>query len=1351
MPVYPLSLGEILRDEFSYFFDEPALKPIRIERTHVRELASLARRLEQVSRRPTHQHGSSRWDLLARRLGQDFSEDHLIKQLNAMLVPPPSKNGQPTENDAWLLQHLLDDPEVRADIESHETLRTLLQIPQARRLLLEHDEIAQRILADDDLYHVFDGQSAAIRILIKHKFDSAFERYPALLSTIADDRELSEAVVADEAIRDKLIETFKDDSKPGFFSRLAFWRPKRWKKPADKLLALSSVSATDLKRRLGMISGPEPDLVVPDPIAEVPLSHFNSILLETAYSDYLADGHGVRAMYEAIHERELAALCLSGGGIRSATFNLGILQGLADHRLLTRFHYLSTVSGGGYIGSWLSSWTRRHREGASGVAKDLSRQPIDPTEPEVKPIRHLREYSSYLAPNASAFSADLWTLLATYFRNLLLNWTMLVPALAAMLIAPRMIEALMNGRAGLDPSTWAWAAGLMAFAAVIGVATVRPKSDRTASGKRLTARRLRKLRRRVYRWLIPLVGAGIAFVVYWPNSKGIEPKTLAGILGAAGLFGGLIYSLRRSVALKTMQQGFWAKLKGFLRAIVSWRDFWSRALREIAAATVSGALGGALMAIVFRKCFGAIPSGMLPAADHGVLFEIYACFALPLFLVIFFAQATLLVGFTTLFSSDHDREWWARSAAVMFIWAVIGALVSVCVIFLPIAIIASPKILASIGGTSGIVSWVLGKKSSGKAHAAKPSPWTTWILKGAALVTLLLILAVISLASTATLHWLTGSWFAVFNNVSSSLVGGQRPTTEWTHSSFAATHIEVLRTTSAGAIAAFFGALFAVAMLMSRLLNVNLYSMHAMYRNRLIRAYLGASRWQRHPDAFTGFDPEDDIHMWELRPEVLWPSSFLDFEAFAAALPAEPWSDADLRASAVAYVAVPPAPDRPELQIAILDSINGMMLTRDLANDVPAPCASPKLMRENRRFLESRFPHALRKFDEVIPPPPTLENSRFASEDLDYIKKFATDEMSLELAAQEQPPIGKPPLHILNAALNLVGGDNLAWQERKADSFTISPLHAGNHRIGYRDSSEYAEGIELGTAMAISGAAVSPNQGHNSSPVVTFLMTLFNARLGWWLGNPGSDGKDTYDRDSPRVSLKYLFDEALGATKDTDSYVFLSDGGHFDNLGLYEMVLRRCKYIVVCDATGDSQYAFGDLANAIRKIRIDLGIPIEKLVTKYIGPRRNPTTGRYCATGEIHYKNVDGGTAIGHLLYIKPAVYDDCPADVRNYRKTNDTFPHESTVDQFFSESQFESYRSLGRHTIGEMMRDEVGSKAFLSPNLLTLFVRASQYIDGVRPAAAGAPPPNPPGPPGPPINVVVDVADWMQEAIGSM
>src|SRR5262249_33729423 len=122
------------------------------------------------------------------------------------------------------------------------------------------------------------------------------------------------------------------------------------------------------------------------------------------------------------------------------------------------------------------------------------------------------------------------------------------------------------------------------------------------------------------------------------------------------------------------------------------------------------------------------------------------------------------------------------------------------------------------------------------------------------------------------------------------------------------------------------------------------------------------------------------------------------------------------------------------------------------------------------------------------------------------------------------------PLHVINMTLNLVKGENLAWQERKAESFTVSPLHAVSYRpeLGYRRSHLYGgtkgldggAGISLGTALAISGAAASPNAGYHSSPVVTFLMALFNVRLGWWLGNPGPKGEQTFRWRGPRFAIR---------------------------------------------------------------------------------------------------------------------------------------------------------------------------------------------------------------------------------------
>src|ERR1044072_9442390 len=131
-----------------------------------------------------------------------------------------------------------------------------------------------------------------------------------------------------------------------------------------------------------------------------------------------------------------SALCLSGRCIRSATFNLGILQGLARHGLLERFDYLSTVSGGGFIGGWLSAWIAR--AGLQKVTCELTETPKSPLKVEPDPIEHLRIYSNYLSPQPGLLSADTWTLVASVLRNLLLNWVIFLPVLFALLLVPRL-------------------------------------------------------------------------------------------------------------------------------------------------------------------------------------------------------------------------------------------------------------------------------------------------------------------------------------------------------------------------------------------------------------------------------------------------------------------------------------------------------------------------------------------------------------------------------------------------------------------------------------------------------------------------------------------------------------------------------------------------------------------------------------------------------------------------------------------------------------------------------------------------------------------------------------------------
>ena len=177
----------------------------------------------------------------------------------------------------------------------------------------------------------------------------------------------------------------------------------------------------------------------------------------------------LKDIWAAVHQlpEKRAALCISGGGIRSATFALGVLQGLARCGLLGKFHYLSTVSGGGYIGGWLAAWIQRAKDGLGEVSTNLA-EPRDDTRPNPEPtqMQNLRSYSNYLSPRLGLLSADTWTLVATYFRNLLLNWLVLIPLLAAVLTIPWIYAAILMTNPPPDTSIPLW---LGTVCLVIGV------------------------------------------------------------------------------------------------------------------------------------------------------------------------------------------------------------------------------------------------------------------------------------------------------------------------------------------------------------------------------------------------------------------------------------------------------------------------------------------------------------------------------------------------------------------------------------------------------------------------------------------------------------------------------------------------------------------------------------------------------------------------------------------------------------------------------------------------------------------------------------------------------------------
>ena len=132
-----------------------------------------------------------------------------------------------------------------------------------------------------------------------------------------------------------------------------------------------------------------------------------------------------------------------GRRIRSGTFALGVIQSLAGRGMLEQFDYLSTVSGGGYIGGWLTAWIHRHPNGLLGVIADLGGRQCSKVEHEPEPLRHLRDYSSFITPRTGLLSADTWTFVVIYIRNLLLNWVVLVPLLASVGRYPRASVAVL--------------------------------------------------------------------------------------------------------------------------------------------------------------------------------------------------------------------------------------------------------------------------------------------------------------------------------------------------------------------------------------------------------------------------------------------------------------------------------------------------------------------------------------------------------------------------------------------------------------------------------------------------------------------------------------------------------------------------------------------------------------------------------------------------------------------------------------------------------------------------------------------------------------------------------------------
>ncbi|MGF7181740.1 hypothetical protein [Tunturiibacter psychrotolerans] len=1014
--------------------------------------------------------------------------------------------------------------------------------------------------------------------------------------------------------------------------------------------------------------------------------------------------------YDVARCRAATGLCLSGGGIRSATFNLGILQALARHGRISKLDYLSSVSGGGYIHQFLANWI--YKAGSTSTVEGLL-DPI-PNQPEVsplgyratvqpEPLRWLRRHSNYLAPRKGLVSLDTWTIAATWMRNTALNLVILLSTLSCVLLFPH-IGSIPFTFVGAHPAlfpllTWMLAivflilgSYLSRWLAHLDPPGPRPIFIKLACGSLLGAAVL--VAPSIYETIIPegSIASSAAKAVFHeveqpthlhykgsfqqqtPNAESLEVviDSSQPVSGSRlsehwserplGLWHGL---LNTGASIPIL---LFACLCGLLLSSV-----FSAGKIPIQIVSAVGILGigfaylllDGVRLLFFVACFG-VPRELIPSLAVTLL--------PPLLLAVPFVLMEAGLGIVGNRANSGQGEWIARLRAVSFMiggsWFALNGLALLGPYYV--------RLLSDYSGASYTVwlGWIAttiagvlsGRDKRTESGKTSGSPYVRFALE--------------LLSEIAPTVFVFGLFFIVAflfsDNVSWSIVVPNGTSIQREHRF----------------LLLFFGSL-AIALFFGWRVDINDFSMHAFYRDRLARCYGGAIDLHRVPNLFTGFARSDR----NLRVHQLLPIGY-----------------------------------------RVLDELGEPVLDKD-----------------------------------------------------------------------GNPVVGtyKGPFPVICTAINLTTGEDLAYQERKAASFSFTPIFSGynvgwtsardhwNQFNGFVDTPSFvyqdAGSITLATACAISGAAASPDMGYHSNPAFSFLLTVFNVRLGWWLRNPRrrrigrvtpypippSGKPDRLSRlftlkrgtlpSSPRFGLLRLVNELFGQSDDTTSYVYLTDGGHFDNMGLYELLRRRCRTIIVSDSEADPNLTFEGIGMAIRKARLDFGIEVTLDQTAPVPPERPaeqavsnqtsssivspptqtghdhpgaaasvstdpPTppaqalsqqkppeipyvlTGRvlstdppgftatfahqqpqpiveglssfreypsnsiHCVYGTIRYPEDSDPSQFGHILYIKASLTGDEPPDILNYRREHKKFPHDTTLNQFFTESQFESYRRLGEH-----------------------------------------------------------------------
>jgi len=597
----------------------------------------------------------------------------------------------------------------------------------------------------------------------------------------------------------------------------------------------------------------------------------------------------------------LVGLAFSGGGIRSATFGLGVLETLKSLGVLRAVDYISTVSGGGYIGSWLTAgchrrpgWLNREADWTSATA-------------------HLRRYSNYLSPSVGFFSADTWSMITIWLRNTTLIQTTVVLAVACALLLPRLLFEVFCYWP--NAGDFRWLSILLFILGIVGIA---------GNQMRLTSRAgffLNKLLLRRSGWPFGLIGAGTCGVAAYGYARSIGfdpfhggPVPYSGALPVAALLviGGF---LLQPAAVRVVSL-FWLGQEDDRPAEVNYTQGWVQGavvipmgiaaflvtaiLWKDAQATSSATEGlhsfdsyGAFLSqgwrywpfplsVVFVSFWLLSVWGIRDRSDwKGVLTAMWAPFVgaaamhamlsavmvllhhwavdpaantvkvfvfAPAFVALAFVQSVVvLIGMIGRQSTDAVREWWSRLGAWLGIYATAWMVVAMSAVYGPRILewVFSGRYATSLtaGGWLATVAsgLVAGGSSTTKGAPAKST--ATQVKEILAVVAPFVFIAGLLLG----VGWALDAVISLNAN------------TSWMPSSDASTPFTPLFRVSLATLAA-----CAVALaLMAWRVDINQFSLNEFYRNRLVRCYLGATR-VRKPQKFTGFDDDDDLPLADL-------------------------------------------------------------------------------------------------------------------------------------------------------------------------------------------------------------------------------------------------------------------------------------------------------------------------------------------------------------------------------------------------------------------------------------------------------------------------------------------------------